>query len=63
MSQGTGQPKFELLTESEIGFFIKEFSALFIFLRGQSGAVGANDHSPGWAYHPSKKNQVNLMGC
>jgi ketosteroid isomerase-like protein len=39
MSQATGQPKFELLAESEIGFFIKDFSALFIFLRGQSGAV------------------------
>jgi hypothetical protein len=28
-----------LLAESEIGFFIKDLSAVFIFLRGQSGAV------------------------
>ena len=39
MSQATGQPKFELLAESEIGFFIKDISALFIFMRGQSGEV------------------------
>lgn len=39
MSQATGQPKFELLAESEIGFFIKDISALFIFMRGQSGKV------------------------
>ena len=39
MSQATGQPKFELLAESEIGFFIKDLSALFIFMRGQSGEV------------------------
>lgn len=39
MSQATGQPKFALLPESEIAFFIKDFSALFIFMRDQSGAV------------------------
>lgn len=39
MTQGTGQPKFELLAESQIGFFIKDFSALFIFLRGDKGEV------------------------
>ena len=39
MSQATGQPKFELLPVSEIAFFIKDFSALFIFMRGQSGDV------------------------
>lgn len=39
MSQATGQPKFELLPESEIGFFIKDFAALFIFMRDQSGEV------------------------
>ena len=39
MSQATGQPKFELLAESEIGFFIKDISALFIFMRGRSGEV------------------------
>lgn len=39
MSQATGQPKLELLAESEIGFFIKDISALFIFMRGQSGEV------------------------
>lgn len=39
MSQATGQPKFELLAESEIGFFIKDISALFIFMRGQNGEV------------------------
>ena len=39
MSQATGQPKFELLPESEIGFFIKDFSALFIFLRNRTGKV------------------------
>jgi ketosteroid isomerase-like protein len=39
MSQATGQPKFELLPESEIGFFIKDLSALFIFMRDQSGEV------------------------
>lgn len=38
-SQGTGQPKFELLPESEIGFFIKDFSALFIFMRDGKGDV------------------------
>lgn len=39
MSQATGQQKFELLPESEIGFFIKDFSALFIFMRGRNGDV------------------------
>lgn len=39
MSQATGQPKFELLPESEIAFFIKGISALLIFMRGQSGDV------------------------
>jgi ketosteroid isomerase-like protein len=39
MNQATGQPKFELLAESEIGFFIKDISALFIFMRDQSGMV------------------------
>ena len=38
-TQGTGQPKFELLPESEIGFFIKNFSALFIFMRDGKGDV------------------------
>jgi ketosteroid isomerase-like protein len=38
-SQGTGQPKFELLPESEIGFFIKDISALFIFMRDGKGDV------------------------
>jgi ketosteroid isomerase-like protein len=39
MHQGTGQPKLELLPESEIGFFIKDFSALFVFMMGQNGEV------------------------
>ena len=39
MSQATGQPKFELLPVSEVAFFIKDISALFIFMRGQSGEV------------------------
>ncbi len=39
MYQATGQPKFELLPESQIGFFIKDIPALFIFMRGESGAV------------------------
>jgi ketosteroid isomerase-like protein len=39
MSQASGQPKFELLPESEIGFFMKDFSALFIFMRGETGEV------------------------
>lgn len=39
MTQGTGQPQYELLPESEIGFFIKDFSALFIFLRDEKGEV------------------------
>lgn len=39
ITQGTGQPEFELQPESEIGFFIKDFSALFIFLRDEKGKV------------------------
>jgi ketosteroid isomerase-like protein len=39
MSQTTGQPKMELLPESEIEFFIKGFSAQFIFVRDESGRV------------------------
>lgn len=39
ISQATGQPKFELLPESEIGFFIKDISALFIFMRDEKGEV------------------------
>ena len=39
MSQATGQQKFELLPESEIGFFIRDFSALFIFMRDRNGDV------------------------
>ena len=38
-TQATGQPKFELLPESEIGFFIKDISALFIFMRDGTGEV------------------------
>lgn len=39
MNQATGQPKYELLPESEMAFFIKDFSALFVFMRDQSGGV------------------------
>jgi ketosteroid isomerase-like protein len=39
MSQGSGQPKIELLPESLHGFFIKDFSALFIFMRDERGDV------------------------
>ena len=39
MSRATGQPNFELLPVSEVAFFIKDLSALFIFMRGESGAV------------------------
>ena len=39
MSQATGQPQFELLPVSEVAFFIKDISALFIFMRGPSGEV------------------------
>lgn len=39
MTQATGQPKYELLPESEIGFFIKDISALFVFMRNEQGAV------------------------
>ena len=38
-SQATGQPQFELLPVSEFAFFIKDISALFIFMRGQGGQV------------------------
>lgn len=39
MSQATGEPQFELLPVSEVAFFIKDISALFIFMRGQGGDV------------------------
>ena len=39
MNQATGQPKFELLALSEVAFFIKDISALFIFMRGPTGEV------------------------
>lgn len=39
MSQASGQPKFELLPESDTVFFIKGFSALFIFMRSRNGEV------------------------
>lgn len=39
MSQTTGQPKMELVPESEIEFFIKGFSAQFVFVRDESGRV------------------------
>ena len=39
MSQTTGQEKMELLPESEIEFFIKGFSAQFVFVRDESGRV------------------------
>lgn len=39
MSQTTGQPKMELLPESEIEFFIKGFTAHFVFVRDATGAV------------------------
>jgi ketosteroid isomerase-like protein len=39
ITQATGQPRLELLPESEIAFFIKDFSALFIFMRGRNGEV------------------------
>lgn len=39
VSQATGQPKFELQPESEIDFFIKDISALFIFMRDEKGEV------------------------
>ena len=37
MSQTTGQAKMELLPESEIEFFIKGFTASFIFVRDRTG--------------------------
>jgi len=37
MSQTTGQPKMELLPESEIEFFIKGFTAQFVFVRDGTG--------------------------
>jgi hypothetical protein len=39
MSQATGQPKLELLPESEIEFFIKGFTAQFVFVRDGIGRV------------------------
>lgn len=39
MSQTTGQPKVELLPESEIEFFIKGFTAHFVFVRDETGGV------------------------
>lgn len=39
MSQITGQPKQELLPESEIEFFLKGLSGQFIFVRDASGQV------------------------
>lgn len=39
MSQTTGQPKMELLPESEIEFFIKGFTAQFVFVRDGTGRV------------------------
>jgi ketosteroid isomerase-like protein len=39
MSQTTGQTKMELLPESEIEFFIKGFTAQFVFVRDGTGKV------------------------
>lgn len=39
MSQTTGQPKAELLPESEIEFFIRGFTAQFVFVRDETGRV------------------------
>ena len=39
MSQTTGQPKMELLPESEIEFFIKGLTAHFVFVRDATGGV------------------------
>jgi hypothetical protein len=39
ISQTTGQPKMELLPESEIEFFIKGFTAHFVFVRDETGRV------------------------
>lgn len=39
MSQTTAQPKMELLPESEIEFFIKGFTAQFVFVRDGTGRV------------------------
>lgn len=39
MSQTTGQPKMELLPESEIEFFIEGFTAQFVFVRDETGPV------------------------
>jgi ketosteroid isomerase-like protein len=39
MSQTIGQPKVELLPESEIEFFIKGFTAQFVFVRDGTGRV------------------------
>jgi hypothetical protein len=39
MSQGPGQPKAELLPESETTFFLREVNASFTFIKDQSGKV------------------------
>jgi ketosteroid isomerase-like protein len=39
MSQTTGQPKAEMLPESETGFFVKGIPAQFIFIRDEKGQV------------------------
>ncbi len=39
MSQTTGQPKAEMLPESESGFFVKGIPAQFIFIRDEKGQV------------------------
>jgi len=39
ITQATGQPQYELLPESEIAFFIKDISALFVFMRNEQGEV------------------------
>jgi len=39
VGQATGQPKVELLPESEIEFFVKEFDAQIIFVYGDTGQI------------------------
>ncbi len=39
MSQTSGQPKMDLLPESEVEFFIKGFTAQFVFVRDETGRV------------------------
>jgi ketosteroid isomerase-like protein len=39
VGQTTGQPKAEMLPESEIGFFVKGIPAQFIFVRDEKGQV------------------------